>query len=132
MLRAVARVVPGIERHVVFADLGTPLTNDHYVAASFGNLYGTEKSRFQVGPFSYAVTTEIDRLFLCGASTLAHGVFGAHLSGLAAAARALGCRTRDLVKEGGEPIRIYPCEDPAAWPEALKRRMAAPAEAARG
>ena len=56
--------------------------------------------------FDNPVKTEIEGLFLCGASTLAHGVFGAHLSGLAAAARALGCRTRDLVKEGGDEIRF--------------------------
>jgi phytoene dehydrogenase-like protein len=133
MLKAVGRLVPGIERHVVFADLGTPLTNAHYVAASFGNLYGTEKSRFQVGPFAHPVTTEIEGLFLCGASTLAHGVFGAQISGLQAAARALGCRRRDLLRAGGAPIRIYPCEDPQAWPEPLRRRMAAgraPAEGA--
>jgi all-trans-retinol 13,14-reductase len=124
MLRAIARLVPGIERHVVFSDLGTPLTNEHYVASTRGCLYGTEKGRFQVGPFSWPVKTSIGGLYLCGASTLSHGVFGAALSGLVAAARALRCRSRDLLDAGGPPPRMYPCEDPAAWP---MRAHAAPA-----
>jgi phytoene dehydrogenase-like protein len=125
MLRAVGRVVPGIERHVVFSDLGTPLTNEHYVAATDGALYGTEKSRLQVGPFSFPVRTEIGGLFLCGASTLSHGVFGATISGLAAAAAALGCRARELLRAKGPAPRIFPSEDPGGWPEDLRRRMAA-------
>lgn len=123
MLRAAGRVVPGLERHVVFADLGTPLTNEHYCAASLGNLYGTEKSRFQVGPWAYSIRTEFPGLLLCGASTLGHGVLGATLSGLAAAARALGCRTDDLLQRGGPPLRVYQSERPETWPEELRRRM---------
>ena len=60
---------PGLRDHVVFEALGTPLTNRHYVASTEGNLYGTEKSRLQLGPFAMQPTTEIDGLFLCGAST---------------------------------------------------------------
>ena len=37
------RVVPGLESHVAFAELGTPLSNVHYCASTRGNLYGTEK-----------------------------------------------------------------------------------------
>jgi phytoene dehydrogenase-like protein len=125
MLRAVGRIVPGIERRVVFADLGTPLTNAHYVAASFGNLYGTEKSRLQVGPFAFQVGTAIDGLLLCGASTLSHGVFGAALSGLVAAARVAGCAPDDLLAPGGASIPIYPSEDLARWPEPLRRKVEA-------
>jgi phytoene dehydrogenase-like protein len=125
MLAAVGRAIPGIEKHVVFADLGTPLTNRYYCEATEGNLYGTEKGRFGVGPFSFPVTSEVEGLFLCGASTVSHGVMGAHLSGLFAAARALGVRSKELLRPGGEPLRIYPCEDVASWPEPLRRRVEA-------
>lgn len=126
MLRAAGRVVLGLEKHVVFSDLGTPLTNRFYCESSFGNLYGTEKSRFQVGPWAYPIRTEIEGLFLCGASTISHGVLGATMSGLIAAARVLGCRTREVITgPSGPPIRIYPSENPGAWPEELRRRMSA-------
>lgn len=124
MLRAVGRVIPGVEERVVFRELGTPLTNRHFVEASFGNLYGTEKSRFQIGPWSYPIRTEIEGLLLCGASTISHGVLGATLSGLIAAARALGCRTRDLLRGGGSAIRTYPSDRPEEWPEELRGKLA--------
>ena len=50
MLEMAGRVVPGLESHVVFADLGTPLSNVHYCASTRGNLYGTEKSLGQSAP----------------------------------------------------------------------------------
>ncbi len=129
MLRAVDRVVPGISDRMVFRELGTPLSKLHYCAASFGNLYGTEKSRLQVGPWAFPVKTEIDGLLLCGASTLSHGVFGATLSGLAAAGKALGCRVRELLRPGAPSIRVHPSERPEAWPAELRRKMGAGAGA---
>lgn len=119
MLEMVSRVVPDLERHVVFAELGTPLSNVHYVASTRGNLYGTEKSLFQVGPFAQPLTTSIDGLFMCGASTLSHGVLGAHLSGLAAAARVLHCRVQDLFRGGSAAITLLPSEHPERWPKQL-------------
>lgn len=106
MVRAVNRVVPGISDHLVFCDLGTPLTNDYYVAATRGNLYGTEKSPSQVGPWAYQSRCEIENLYLCGASTLSHGVLGATLSGLIAVRDALGCRYEDLLKAKGPALVI--------------------------
>ena len=54
-------------------------------------------------------TTEIDGLFLCGASTGSHGVVGAMISGVAAACRSLGCRRRDVLTGTGT-LRTEPCE----------------------
>jgi phytoene dehydrogenase-like protein len=106
MIRGAARIIPGLEGRIRFADLGTPLTNVHYVAATRGNLYGTEKSRWQLGPFSFSTKTELEGLYLCGSSTLAHGVAGAVGSGLVAASQVLGCRARELYRPGGAPITI--------------------------
>ena len=125
MYAGIERVVPGLRRNVVFETLGTPLTNRHFVAATEGNLYGTEKRRLQLGPFSMPVTTEIEGLFLCGASTSSHGVVGATISGVAAACRALGCRRRDVLTGTGT-LRTEPCE-PVATP--VPEMAEAPAEA---
>ena len=109
MLARVDSVVPGLTERVIFHALGTPLTNRHYVAATAGNLYGIEKTRGQIGPFSFGVRTEIDGLFLCGASTIAHGVAGATMSGVAAACAALGCRRRDVLTARSR-LRTEPAE----------------------
>jgi all-trans-retinol 13,14-reductase len=127
MLEMAGHVVPGLEKHVAFAELGTPLTNVHYCASTRGNLYGTEKSLLQIGPFAQPLATSIDGLFMCGASTLSHGVMGAHLSGLAVATRVLRCRMRDLFQEGGASITLLPSEHPELWP---KDRLKRPAEVA--
>ena len=92
MLSAIEHQLPGFTRHVVFQDLGSPLTNVHYVESTRGAIYGTEKGRWQLGPFSFQQATPFEGLTLCGASTLGHGVHGASLSGLSAAARVLRCR----------------------------------------
>ena len=72
MFEALENTLPGIRDATVFAELGTPLTNHHYVASTSGNLYGTEKTRSHVGPFSWPIKTPINGLMMCGASTLGH------------------------------------------------------------
>jgi phytoene dehydrogenase-like protein len=124
MLTAVNEIVPGIRDHLVFCDLGTPLTNEHYVAAHRGNLYGVAKTPFQVGPFAFPIDPPFSGLYLCGASTISHGVAGATASGLLAAATLLGCRRRELLNEDGPPLRVYPTEDVGQWPEDLRARAA--------
>ncbi len=126
MLETASRIVPGLRDHVVFAELGTPLTNVHYCAATSGNLYGTEKSKWQVGPWAFPVRTEIKNLYLCGSSTLSHGVMGAALSGLIAARELLGVKLEELLTRSSS-IELVSSEDPASWPERLRGRVRMPA-----
>ena len=114
MLAGVDRIVPGLRERVTFAEVGTPLSNLHYVASTRGNLYGTEKSRFQVGPFGYSVKGDLDNLWLCGASTIGHGVFGATMSGLFVARKILRCGLSDMLAQKGPPLRIRDAETEAA------------------
>ncbi len=124
MLSGLERFLPGLRQNLVFCELGTPLTNQYYLNASQGNLYGLDKSRFKVGPLAFPYKTEFDGLWLCGASTMGgHGVMGATASGLGAARAILGCRTRDLLQADGPDIEIYPSEAPEEWPGRLRRRM---------
>lgn len=123
MLDTAEQIAPGLSRRVVFCELGTPLTNEHYINATRGNLYGIEKSRFQVGPLGFPLRTEFDGLWMCGASTFSHGVAGVTSTGLAVAARILGCRVKDLLTAGGPELQVYPSEDPSKWPARLRRRI---------
>jgi len=123
MVRNLDAIVPGLAERVVFRELGTPLTNQHYVASTEGNLYGTEKTLRQVGPWSWRIRSPIPGLFLCGASTTSHGVMGATQSGLNAAAMALGCRRDELLTATNQELRTWPADQPSLWPEAAQERL---------
>lgn len=126
MIEMASHVVPGLEKHVAFAELGSPLTNVDYCASTRGNLYGTEKSLSQIGPFAQPLKTSIGGLYMCGASTLSHGVMGAHISGLVAAAQVLRCRFQDLLRADGARITLLPCDHPETWPKHLLERTPEP------
>ncbi len=125
MMNSVERAIPGAKKHVVQAELGTPMTNRHYINSTNGNVYGTEKSMSQVGPFGFRHKTEINNLYLCGASTLSHGVGGATHSGVAAAAAILNCKKDDLLQpDKTQNIRIYDADDSATWPDHIHQKRA--------
>ena len=112
-MRGLEKHVPGLSRHIVYYSLGTPLTNEHYLNAARGNLYGIEKSPQQVGPWAFSPHTEFEGLYLCGASTLSHGVAGVTGSGIDAAKAVLNCRTRDLLKQVGASLTFLPSDGKA-------------------
>ena len=118
MLNTLERIIPGAKQNIAQVELGTPKTNEFYVNSTDGNVYGTEKTLNQVGPFSYKNKTEIQNLYLCGASTLSHGVGGATASGVATAAIILNCDKEDLLPDDPtQHLRIYDAEDSTTWPD---------------
>lgn len=123
LFQSLEQRVPGISRHVVFWSLATPLTNEHYINATRGNLYGIAKSPRQIGPWAFPVQSEIDGLLMCGASTESHGVAGVTGSGLTAARTILKCRTSELLTQRGPELRIYPSEDITQWPVDLQAKI---------
>ena len=123
MVRGLEKRIPGLSRHIVYYSLGTPLTNEHYLNATRGNLYGIDKRPSQVGPWAFSPRTEFQSLYLCGASTISHGVAGVTASGIDAAKAALNCRTRDILTGKGSGPVFLQSEDTSAWPEYLKRKM---------
>jgi all-trans-retinol 13,14-reductase len=123
MFKGLEKRIPGISEHVTFWDLGTPLTNKHYINTTRGSLYGIEKSVTQVGPGAFSTKTEFEGLYMCGASTLSHGVSGATATGLSAAKAILGYSTDELLTQDGPPLEIYPSEEPSQWPDYLQKRI---------
>ncbi|GEM_PF-111850 len=107
MLAAIEKRIPGLTKKVVFQNLGSPLTNVHYVEATRGNIYGTEKVLNQMGPFGFKQRSPIKGLTLCGASTLGHGVPGAAMSGLNAAALMLDCPQSALLKKDQPKLQTF-------------------------
>ena len=123
MVRGLEKRIPGLSKHIVYYSLGTPLTNEHYLNATRGNLYGIDKRPTQVGPLAFTPKTEFDGLYLCGQSTISHGVAGVTSSGINAAKAVLNCRTRDILTQSGSGPTFLPSEDTSVWPEHLKRKI---------
>ena len=124
MVNSFEKVIPGVSEHIIHKDLGTPITNEHYVNVTEGSVYGTEKTLNQIGPNAFRAQSEIENLYLCGASILAHGVTGATYSGVDTAARILGCKQDDLiVPQQDQYLRIYEAEDDSEYPEWLIEKI---------
>jgi phytoene dehydrogenase-like protein len=124
MLNSMEKVLPGVRNHIVQAELGTPMTTEFYINGTGGNVYGTEKSFKQMVLNSFSPKTEIENLYMCGASILAHGVAGASNSGVQTAAKILDCKPDDLIKPiAGQRVRIYDAENMATWPKWVHDKM---------
>jgi phytoene dehydrogenase-like protein len=124
MINGLEKVLPGVSNKIVQKDLGTPITNEFYINSTEGSVYGTEKSFKQTGPFSYKAKTEIENLYLCGASVMAHGVAGASYSGVQTAAIILNCKQEDLIKtDESQNVRIYDAENSSEYPEWMLQKM---------
>jgi len=123
-LNSLEKVVPGITESIVHKELGTPMTNEHYINTTNGNVYGTEKSLKHIGPFAYKPKSEIENLYLCGASITSHGVVGASYSGVHTAAKILGCRQDDLIKsDDSQHLQIFDAEDNSNYPEWMIKKI---------
>ena len=124
MLNGLERILPGVRNNIVNMDLGTPITNEFYINGTRGNAYGTEKIFKQIGPNAFQPKTEIENLYLCGASILAHGVAGASNSGVKTASIILKCEPSDLLKPDPEQnVTIFDAEDPSTWSEFVHQKI---------
>ncbi len=123
-LNNIEKIIPGAKQHIVQAELGTPKTNEHFVQTTEGSVYGTEKSFAQIGPFAFKIQSEIENLYLCGASTLAHGVTGATYSGVETAAKILDTTSEELLKnKDNQELRIFDAEDSSEWPSWIFQKI---------
>lgn len=109
LLAGAERVLPGLRGDVMFHELSTPLTHARYTLASAGTPYGlalvpSQSLHRRPGP-----RTEIEGLYLCGASTrTGPGILGVLLSGLAAAAEIVGPGLMHEVLAAGAPPLTAP------------------------
>jgi all-trans-retinol 13,14-reductase len=116
-LNNVEKIIPGAKQHIIQAELGTPKTNQYFIKTTNGSVYGTAKTLNQIGLFAFKNKSEIKNLYLCGASTLSHGVAGAGYSGVEAAALILNTTSDELLKDhADQQLRIYDAEDQSVWP----------------
>ena len=90
MVRQASRVFPELARGIVFEEVATPVTHSRYTLSSNGTAFGIAATPSQFGRARPSARTAIPGLFLAGASMRStHGVYGAVLSGRAAARAAI-------------------------------------------
>ena len=124
MLRTLEKNLPTCKGKIVHYELGTPLTNEHFINATKGSVYGTQKSLNQIGPNSFRAKSEIEGLYLCGASVLSHGVAGASFSGVQTAAEVLNSTQEALLfHDGTQVLQIYDAQDSTHYPEWLHAKI---------
>jgi phytoene dehydrogenase-like protein len=96
-VRRACEILPAIDGHIVWQEASTPITQERYTLSSGGSCYGLEHSADQSGPLRPRPGTEIDGLFLTGASTMSgHGIVGVMRGAVHTAGAVLG---RDLWPE---------------------------------
>jgi all-trans-retinol 13,14-reductase len=96
LVKAAERYIPNLSEHLDHVEYATPLSNEYWVNAVKGGLYGPEQTPDQMGPGRFSTfTAGIEGLFLVGAGTLCGGIMPCVTSGVLAgekAAALLGSR----------------------------------------
>ena len=124
MIKTLEKIIPNIRMNIAHKELGTPITNEFYINSTRGSVYGTEKKLSQIGPFAYKAKSEIENLYLCGASIVSHGVAGAGFSGVQTAGEILNLKQAELLKnDENQNLTIFEAEDNTEYPEWLKAKI---------
>jgi all-trans-retinol 13,14-reductase len=101
LLETAEAVVPGLREHATWKEAATPVTQERFTHSTGGTSYGIEFAVDQMGPMRIGPATEIEGLFLCGASTPSgHGIANVMFSGLRAAEAATGSELRPAILRG--------------------------------
>lgn len=110
MVEGTERVIPGIKEHIVWKEAATPISHEHFTFSTGGTSYGIELSLDQFGPNRPSPQTEIEGLYLAGASTVfAHGIAGVMRGGVGCASAILGRDLQSEVEAGkvfGDPAKL--------------------------
>jgi phytoene dehydrogenase-like protein len=84
------QVLPGLSEHIDWKEAATPVSQERFTRSTGGTSYGIEMSTDQAGPLRVGPRTEIEGLFLCGASTPSGpGIAGVLRGGVLAAGEIL-------------------------------------------
>jgi phytoene dehydrogenase-like protein len=90
-------LIPDLREHIVWKEAATPVSQERFTRSTGGTSYGIEMSCSQSGPLRVGPRTEIEGLYLCGASTPSGpGIAGVLRGGVAAASEVL---ERDLLRQ---------------------------------
>jgi prolycopene isomerase len=96
MLKLAERYIPGLSRHILHIEAGSPGTMQRYTQNHQGAAYGWEASPEQSGANRIANRSPLPGLYFSGHwCSPGGGVYGVSVSGVQAAQQILGVRSRD-------------------------------------
>ncbi|MBJ19194.1 MAG: hypothetical protein CL933_07175 [Deltaproteobacteria bacterium] len=95
------QIIPDLREHIVWKEAASPVSQERFTRSTGGTSYGIEMSCSQVGPLRLGPRTEIEGLFLCGASTPSGpGIAGVMSSGIQTAGEVLESDLMGPILEG--------------------------------
>jgi all-trans-retinol 13,14-reductase len=90
LVKAAERYIPNLSEHLDHVEYATPLSNEYWVNAVKGGIFGPEQTPDQTGPGRFSTfTAGIEGLFLVGAGTLGAGIMPCVASGVLAGEKAV-------------------------------------------
>jgi all-trans-retinol 13,14-reductase len=102
MIEQTCQLFPQLKDCIDFVDIGSPVSNTHYIAQPYGEIYGLDHSLERFDPLTVAKLrpkTDINGLFLTGQDIFSAGFTGALFGGLLCAQQVLGRNVMtDLIK----------------------------------
>lgn len=92
LIDQMCELFPQVRDHIDYIDIGSPVTNKHYIAQPYGEIYGLDHTKERMAPWMSAKLrpqTDIPGLYLTGQDILSCGFTGALYGGLLTASVAL-------------------------------------------
>jgi len=93
MIEQTCQLFPQLRDNIDYTEIGSPVTNTHYIAAPHGEIYGLDHTSERFEPYMVAKLrpeTDVPGLFLSGQDILTCGFTGALFSGVLTAQACLG------------------------------------------
>ena len=94
MVEQLCKLYPQVRDHIDYKDFATPITNKHYIAQPYGELYGLDHTAKRMEPLMAAklrAKTDIPGLYLTGQDILSCGFTGALFASLLTCLLLISC-----------------------------------------
>eukprot|EP00736_Rhodelphis_marinus_P004457 Rmarinus@m.15973 len=99
LLKCVDFYYPKVRKHIVYADVATPVTNQFYLNSVAGSSYGLDHHPERYTTTNIGPGTEIDNLFLTGQDVATSGFAGALIAGMLTANAIQGYGAKEVLLE---------------------------------
>ena len=107
LLAVVQAECPGVNGHIVHAELSTPLSTRHFTGHPRGEIYGLIQNARRLEARALQPRTSIPGLYLTGADACSAGVAGALMGGVLTTSVVLGRNVLRSITQGAKPREAH-------------------------